>query len=34
MDVKVLLGLKRFDVLGLSETFLKKEEKMSMTGYK
>ncbi len=25
MDVKVLLGLKRFDVLGLAETFLKEE---------
>ena len=30
--MKVLLGLKRFGVLGLAKTFLKKEEKVSMTG--
>ena len=32
MDVMVLLGLKRFDVLGL-EMFLMKEEEVSVTGY-
>ena len=33
MDVKVLLRLKRFDdVLGLAETFLKKEKEVSMIG--
>ena len=32
VDVKVLLGLKRFDVLGLAGTFLKIEE-VSETGY-
>ena len=31
MDVKVLLRLKRFDLLELAETFLKKE--VSVTGY-
>ena len=30
--MKVLLGLKRFDVLGLAGTFLKMEE-VSVTGY-
>ena len=33
MDVKELLGLKRFDVLGFAEIFLKKEVDVSMTGY-
>ena len=32
--MKVLLGLKRFDMLGLAETFLKmEEEEVSVTGY-
>ena len=30
--MNVLLELKRFDVLGLAETFIKKEEEVSMTG--
>ena len=30
VDVKVL-GLKGFDVLGLAETFINKEEEVSMT---
>ena len=33
MDVAVLLGLTRFNVLRLAEMFLKMEEKVSMTGY-
>ena len=32
MDVEVLLGIKRFDVVGLAETFLKQEEKVRVTG--
>ena len=32
MDVKILLGLKMFDIVGLAEMFLKEEE-VSVAGY-
>ena len=31
--MKVLLGLKRFNMLWLAEVFLKKEAEVSVTGY-
>ena len=32
-DIKVLMGLKMFAVLGLVEIFLKKEEEVRVTAY-
>ena len=28
MDLKLVMGVKRFDVLGLAETFLQKDEEV------
>ena len=31
--LKLVMGLKKFDVLGLAETFLQKDEEVSVVGY-
>ena len=33
VDLKLVMGLKRFDVLGLAEIFLQKDEEISMAEY-
>ena len=33
VDLKLVMGLRRFDVLWLAETFLRKDEAVSVTGY-
>ena len=33
MDLKLIMGLKRFDKLELAEIFLQKDEEVSVAGY-
>ncbi len=33
VDLRLVMGLKRFDVLGLAEPFLQKDEVVSVTEY-